>query len=146
MPQSDPLVAQCPCWDVILRTKSYIWQWTGNNFFPSSLLCITRLGKSFFFLFTIPNDDSVTRNYFENLVRALENGLSDVDTHVPCNRSGSSKSLGGGSSRGRRSKGSTSRSSGPNKNVDDSSHWSCDQCTYANANSVTTCAMCQHPR
>ncbi|KAK3229120.1 hypothetical protein Dsin_001001 [Dipteronia sinensis] len=89
---------------------------------------------------------SVTRNYFENLVRALENGLSDVDTHVPCNRSGSSKSLGGGSSRGRRSKGSTSRSSGPNKNVDDSSHWSCDQCTYANANSATTCAMCQHPR
>ncbi|GKV29065.1 hypothetical protein SLEP1_g38036 [Rubroshorea leprosula] len=24
---------------------------------------------------------SVTRNYFENLVRALENGLSDVDSH-----------------------------------------------------------------
>ncbi|KAL5836652.1 hypothetical protein ACOSQ3_013821 [Xanthoceras sorbifolium] len=89
---------------------------------------------------------SVTRNYFENLVRALENGLSDVDTLVPCNRSGSSKSLGGGSSRGRRSKGSTSRSSGPNKAIDDPGHWSCDQCTYANANSAVTCAMCQHPR
>ncbi|KAL5769551.1 hypothetical protein ACOSP7_013705 [Xanthoceras sorbifolium] len=89
---------------------------------------------------------SVTRNYFENLVRALENGLSDVDTLVPCNRSGSSKSLGGGSSRGRRSKGSTSRSSGPNKAIDDPGHWSCDQCTYANANSAATCAMCQHPR
>ncbi|KAH9670513.1 RING-type domain-containing protein [Citrus sinensis] len=90
---------------------------------------------------------SVTRNYFENLVRALENGLSDVDTHATCSRTGSSKSL-GGTSRGRsgKNKGSTSRSSGSNKNIDDSSHWYCDQCTYANVNSATACAMCQHSR
>ncbi|XP_057475852.1 probable E3 ubiquitin-protein ligase ARI7 isoform X2 [Actinidia eriantha] len=44
---------------------------------------------------------SVTRNYFENLVRALENGLSDVDSRGACNRTASSKSLGGESSKGR---------------------------------------------
>lgn len=92
-------------------------------------------------------DNSVTRNYFENLVRALENGLSDVDTHAACSRQGSSKGL-GGSNRGRsgKSKGSTSKSSGSNKNIDDSGHWSCDHCTYANVNSATVCAMCQHHR
>uniref|UniRef100_A0A2C9UMJ5 RBR-type E3 ubiquitin transferase n=1 Tax=Manihot esculenta TaxID=3983 RepID=A0A2C9UMJ5_MANES len=88
---------------------------------------------------------SVTRNYFENLVRALENGLSDVDSHGACSRTTSSKSLGGGSSRGRsgRGKGSTSRSSGPSRNIDDSGHWSCEHCTFANIRSATICAMCQ---
>ncbi|WCJ38898.1 RING/U-box superfamily protein [Euphorbia peplus] len=91
---------------------------------------------------------SVTRNYFENLVRALENGLSDVDSHGACSRTGSSKSLGGGSSRGRggRGKGSTSRSGGPSRNIDDSGHWSCEHCTYANVKSATICAMCQQRR
>ncbi|XP_028787712.1 probable E3 ubiquitin-protein ligase ARI8 [Neltuma alba] len=37
---------------------------------------------------------SVTRTFFENLVKALENGLSDVNSHVPTSRSASSKSLG----------------------------------------------------
>ncbi|KAE9448068.1 hypothetical protein C3L33_20036, partial [Rhododendron williamsianum] len=37
----------------------------------------------------------VTRNYFENLVSALENGLSDVDTCGACSRTAS---LGGGAS------------------------------------------------
>ncbi|KAJ8753062.1 hypothetical protein K2173_011830 [Erythroxylum novogranatense] len=87
---------------------------------------------------------SVTRNYFENLVRALENGLSDVDSHAACSRSGSSKSMGGGSCKGLRGrKGSTSRSSGPNRNIDDSGHWSCEHCTFANFKSATICAMCQ---
>uniref|UniRef100_A0A2N9HHA6 RING-type domain-containing protein n=1 Tax=Fagus sylvatica TaxID=28930 RepID=A0A2N9HHA6_FAGSY len=67
---------------------------------------------------------SVTRNYFENLVRALENGLSDVDSHGACSRTVSSKSLGGGSSKGRggRAKGTTSRSSSSSRNIADSSH------------------------
>ncbi|GMY13847.1 probable E3 ubiquitin-protein ligase ARI8, partial [Fagus crenata] len=84
---------------------------------------------------------SVTRNYFENLVRALENGLSDVDSHGACSRTVSSKSLGGGSSKGRggRAKGTTSRSSS-------SSHWSCDHCTYVNVKSVIICHMCQEHR
>ncbi|KAG8639886.1 hypothetical protein MANES_13G001300v8 [Manihot esculenta] len=60
-------------------------------------------------------------------------------------RTTSSKSLGGGSSRGRsgRGKGSTSRSSGPSRNIDDSGHWSCEHCTFANIRSATICAMCQ---
>ncbi|XP_038704881.1 probable E3 ubiquitin-protein ligase ARI8 isoform X2 [Tripterygium wilfordii] len=91
---------------------------------------------------------SVTRNYFENLVRALENGLSDVDAHGASSRTGSSRSLGGGSSRGRggKSKGSTSRSSGPSRNTDDSSYWSCEHCTFANVKSATICQMCQQRR
>ncbi|KAJ8746836.1 hypothetical protein K2173_003842 [Erythroxylum novogranatense] len=91
---------------------------------------------------------SVTRNYFENLVRALENGLSDVDSHGACSRTSSSKSMGGGNSKGRggRSKGSTSRSSGPGRNIDDSGHWSCEHCTFANIKSATICAMCQQRR
>ncbi|KAK8514594.1 hypothetical protein V6N13_103244 [Hibiscus sabdariffa] len=91
---------------------------------------------------------SVTRNYFENLVRALENGLSDVDSRGACSRMGSSKSMGGGSSRGRtgKGKGSTSRPSGSSRNIDDSAHWSCEYCTFANAKSATVCLMCQQRR
>uniref|UniRef100_A0A6N2NBS2 RBR-type E3 ubiquitin transferase n=1 Tax=Salix viminalis TaxID=40686 RepID=A0A6N2NBS2_SALVM len=91
---------------------------------------------------------SVTRNYFENLVRALENGLSDVDSHGTCSRTSSSKSLGGGSSRARagRGKGSTSRSSGLGRNIDDPGHWSCEHCTFANIKPATICAMCQQRR
>ncbi|GAB2277157.1 Probable E3 ubiquitin-protein ligase ari8 [Dionaea muscipula] len=91
---------------------------------------------------------SVTRNYFENLVRALENGLSDVDTQGACSRSTSSKNTGGGSSRGRsgRGKSSSSKSSGLSRNVDDSGHWSCDHCTYANVKSASICQMCHQRR
>lgn len=93
---------------------------------------------------------SVTRNYFENLVRALENGLSDVDAGI---RPASSKSLGGvgsSSSKGARSsnnnrgKGTTSSRSA--RNIDDSGHWSCEYCTYANVKSATVCQMCQQRR
>ncbi|XP_010268120.1 PREDICTED: probable E3 ubiquitin-protein ligase ARI8 [Nelumbo nucifera] len=85
---------------------------------------------------------SVTRNYFENLVRALENGLSDVDSHAACSRTASSKSL-GGKGRGGRGKGTTSR--GPSR-LDDSGHWSCEHCTYANIKSADTCQMCHQHR
>ncbi|KAL0290675.1 UNVERIFIED_CONTAM: putative E3 ubiquitin-protein ligase ARI8 [Sesamum calycinum] len=89
---------------------------------------------------------SVTKNYFENLVRALENGLSDVDSHA-CGKAGSSKNLGGGSGKGRggKGKGTTSRSSS-SRNIDDSGHWSCEYCTYANVRSATVCEMCQQRR
>ncbi|KAK6915781.1 Ariadne domain [Dillenia turbinata] len=90
---------------------------------------------------------SVTRNYFENLVRALENGLSDVDTHGACSRTASSKSLGGsGKGRGGRGKGSTSKSSSSSRNLEDSGHWSCEHCTFANVKSVSVCQMCQRHR
>uniref|UniRef100_A0A2N9EHD5 RING-type domain-containing protein n=1 Tax=Fagus sylvatica TaxID=28930 RepID=A0A2N9EHD5_FAGSY len=86
------------------------------NEFRTKLAGLTRLEILELFPLLIVlyfNGNSVTRNYFENLVRALENGLSDVDSHGACSRTVSSKSLGGGSSKGRggRAKGTTSRSS-----------------------------------
>ncbi|KAK1422051.1 hypothetical protein QVD17_24909 [Tagetes erecta] len=51
---------------------------------------------------------SVTRAYFENLVRALENGLSEVDSHETCSKSSSGQDAGGVSSskvRGRKRSG-----------------------------------------
>lgn len=101
------------------------------------------------FSFSNLYDSSVTRNYFENLVRALENGLSDVDAHGGTSRAGGSRGLGAGSSKSRtsRSKGSTAtaRSSG-SRNIDDSGHWSCEYCTFANAKAATVCQMCQQRR
>lgn len=48
---------------------------------------------------------SVTKNYFENLVRALENGLADVDSHGACSKTTSSKNAGVGKGKGGRGKG-----------------------------------------
>ncbi|XP_022873122.1 probable E3 ubiquitin-protein ligase ARI8 isoform X2 [Olea europaea var. sylvestris] len=89
---------------------------------------------------------SVTRNYFENLVRALENGLSDVDPQGACSKTTSSKNI-AGSSKGKvgRAKGS-SRTGASSRNTDDSSSWACDRCTYMNARYSTTCHMCCHHR
>ncbi|KAG8499913.1 hypothetical protein CXB51_006550 [Gossypium anomalum] len=67
---------------------------------------------------------SVTKNYFENLVRALENGLADVDSQAAaaCSKTTSSKNTGGTSkTRGGRGKGS-SKSGGSGRNVDDTSN------------------------
>ncbi|KAK9138834.1 hypothetical protein Sjap_009428 [Stephania japonica] len=90
---------------------------------------------------------SVTRNYFENLVRALENGLADVDAHGASSRSSSSKSLGGnGKGKGGRGKGASCRSSGSSRNLEDTDHWSCEHCTFANVRAVTTCQMCNRHR
>ncbi|OAY37654.1 probable E3 ubiquitin-protein ligase ARI7 isoform X2 [Manihot esculenta] len=51
---------------------------------------------------------SVTKNYFENLVRALENGLADVDAHGACSKTTSSKNVVNvGKGRGGRGKGNT---------------------------------------
>ncbi|XVF29276.1 hypothetical protein REPUB_Repub15cG0106900 [Reevesia pubescens] len=53
---------------------------------------------------------SVTKNYFENLVRALENGLADVDSQAAaaCSKTTSSKNTGGTSKgRGGRGKGNS---------------------------------------
>ncbi|XXG44949.1 hypothetical protein AAC387_Pa02g0169 [Persea americana] len=87
---------------------------------------------------------SVTRNYFENLVRALENGLSDVNAHGACSRTTSSKSLG---SKGRSGRGKAGSSrSGPSRTLDDPSHWSCEHCTYANLKSATECEVCHRRR
>ncbi|KAM7461496.1 hypothetical protein LguiA_029617 [Lonicera macranthoides] len=82
---------------------------------------------------------SVTRNFFENLVRALENGLSDVG-------SSSSKAVGSESSAAESSSKGKGSSSGNKNSSDNSGNWVCDQCTYMNKKSATTCHMCQRRR
>lgn len=86
---------------------------------------------------------SVTRNYFENLVKALENGLSDVDSQGGCSKTSSSRSASKGKG-GRKAAGS--RTGGPGKDMDDSGGWSCDQCTYMNTKSSSSCEICHHHR
>ncbi|XP_074567402.1 putative E3 ubiquitin-protein ligase ARI8 [Curcuma longa] len=93
---------------------------------------------------------SVTRNYFENLVRALETGLKDVgssNNQATCSKSSSSKSLGSKAKGGKyKAIGNSSKSAGPSRSLDDSNLWSCDHCTYANPKSARTCQMCEHQR
>lgn len=86
---------------------------------------------------------SVTRNYFENLVRALENGLTDVDSHGGCSKVMSSRNAAGSS---KVKGGARGKGSGSSKNSDDSGGWACDQCTYLNPWSASTCQMCHHRR
>ncbi|KAI3473035.1 hypothetical protein Pfo_029464 [Paulownia fortunei] len=88
---------------------------------------------------------SVTRNYFENLVRALENGLSDVDSQVECNKTSSKNIAGSSKGKGGRGKGS-SKAGLSIRSTDDSGNWTCGQCTYLNIQSATTCNMCHHCR
>ena len=95
--------------------------------------------------------NSVTRNYFENLVRALENGLSDVDCYGACSRTTSSKSIGATSKgRGGRGKGgttTTSRTSSSNRTTpDDSTRWYCENCAFSNGRNANTCQMCHQRR
>lgn len=64
----------------------------------------------------IPTCNSVTKNYFENLVRALENGLADV-THAACSKTSSSKNA--SVSKGKGGKGKGGKMGGSSKNGDD---------------------------
>ncbi|KAL1803021.1 hypothetical protein DCAR_0934695 [Daucus carota subsp. sativus] len=90
---------------------------------------------------------SVTRNYFENLVRALENGLSDVSSIGASSKTTSSKFVAGSSkAKSGRGKGS-SRTGGSSKGTEDSGSWACDHCTYLNVSrSATVCQMCSQRR
>lgn len=88
----------------------------------------------------------MTRNYFENLVRALENGLADVDSQGTSSKPTSSKGA-AGSSKTKGGKGKTSsKSGGSGRTIDDSGSWYCDQCTYLNVKTATACQMCQTRR
>ncbi|XP_064955898.1 probable E3 ubiquitin-protein ligase ARI8 isoform X1 [Musa acuminata AAA Group] len=93
---------------------------------------------------------SVTRNYFENLVRALETGLKDVgssNSQTTCTQGLSSKILGNKSKGGKiKTAGTSSGSGAPTHNLDNINFWSCDHCTYANPRSTNTCHMCEHRR
>ncbi|XP_047332215.1 probable E3 ubiquitin-protein ligase ARI8 isoform X2 [Impatiens glandulifera] len=94
---------------------------------------------------------SVTRNYFENLVRALENGLSDVDSQeVGYKNNGMGVgTIGGGASSSTKSK-SKGRGGGSkggrNGTAEDSTGWFCDQCTYMNLKTSSVCEMCRQRR
>ncbi|PKA55932.1 putative E3 ubiquitin-protein ligase ARI7 [Apostasia shenzhenica] len=93
---------------------------------------------------------SVTRNYFENLVRALETGLKDVGpskNQATCSKSSSLKNT-VGSKGGKNGKAkmavTSSRSSA--RSLDDGNLWFCEHCTYANPRSTNTCQMCEQHR
>lgn len=89
---------------------------------------------------------SVTRNYFENLVRALENGLSDVNnSQAASSRTSTSKASGSSKGKGGFLKvgGSKIRSS---RTGDIAGRWSCTHCTFSNVSSMTVCSICHRPR
>ncbi|XP_074322461.1 uncharacterized protein LOC141659466 isoform X2 [Apium graveolens] len=90
---------------------------------------------------------SVTRNYFENLVRALENGLSNVNSIGASSKTTSSKCV-AGSSKTKSGRGKSSfRIGGSSKGAEDPGSWACDQCTYLNpSRSATVCQMCSQRR
>lgn len=98
-------------------------------------------------LLCMENCNSVTRNYFENLVRALENGLADVDSLGASSKTTSSKSVAGSSKvKGAKMKVS-SRAGGSSKGADDSGSWSCDHCTFLNSSkTAVACQMCNQRR
>ncbi|XP_024541934.1 probable E3 ubiquitin-protein ligase ARI8 [Selaginella moellendorffii] len=92
---------------------------------------------------------SVTRTYFENLMRALETGLSDVDNSKAAansNKNSSSSSKASGSSRKSGKKGGSSKNNGGSSRsaIDESGVWSCERCTFANPSSVRSCQLCHH--
>uniref|UniRef100_A0A7I4CMB5 RBR-type E3 ubiquitin transferase n=1 Tax=Physcomitrium patens TaxID=3218 RepID=A0A7I4CMB5_PHYPA len=92
---------------------------------------------------------SVTRTYFENLVRALESNLSDVDiSKGAVKSSNSSKASGSSKARGGRPKSGSTRSGGSSRSGEEMAHWSCEHCTYVNttATSSNVCIICGYPR
>ncbi|XP_023748684.1 probable E3 ubiquitin-protein ligase ARI8 [Lactuca sativa] len=88
---------------------------------------------------------TVTRNYFENLVRALENGLSDVDSHGASSKTSTSKHA-AGTSKSKSGKGKGPTKGGGSTRTDDLTGWSCDQCTYMNPKNATSCQICHTSR
>ncbi|OEL31428.1 putative E3 ubiquitin-protein ligase ARI8 [Dichanthelium oligosanthes] len=84
---------------------------------------------------------SVTRNYFENLVQALEAGLEDVhatgQAAATTSTATSSKKGGTKSKKKQHAKPSSDHS-------DDS--WPCERCTFLNPPSVELCSVCEKNR
>ncbi|KAF0914090.1 hypothetical protein E2562_026498 [Oryza meyeriana var. granulata] len=79
----------------------------------------------------------VTRNYFENLVEALEAGLEDVHA------TGQSASISTSSSNKPAIKGKSGQKKVA-KTSSEHSHdrWPCDRCTFINPSSSDTCDIC----
>eukprot|EP00850_Spirogloea_muscicola_P007257 SM000036S13301 [mRNA] locus=s36:396602:401301:- [translate_table: standard] len=105
---------------------------------------------------------SVTRTYFENLVKALENNLADVDNSrsafgkgakaAGASKGKAAKHRGGGlgmSSSGRGGGGPSfvaSRSATGTGASSEEDYWSCEHCTLANPGSMHVCGVCRQPR
>ncbi|KAL4561044.1 hypothetical protein LXL04_033206 [Taraxacum kok-saghyz] len=89
---------------------------------------------------------TVTRNYFENLVNALENGLSDVDAHGAASSKTSTSKNAAGTSKSKGGKGKGPTKGAGSTRTDDLTGWSCDQCTYMNSKNATSCQMCHTAR
>ncbi len=80
-------------------------------------------------------------------MRALENGLSDVDiTKGGQKSSSSSKASGSSKGRGARAKVGASRAGASSRGGDESGHWSCEHCTYANTTPTSACIVCSSHR
>lgn len=76
----------------------------------------------------------MTRNYFDDLVRALENGLQEVDS----SKSAVKKKVGEiASYRGRITYADY---------VDEDGNWLCGSCTYINRLDSHTCKVCESDR
>ncbi|KAJ3681135.1 hypothetical protein LUZ60_015624 [Juncus effusus] len=84
---------------------------------------------------------SVTKNYFENLVRALENGLEDVNPTTSTSQTSTSKNNKGKNGKNKSAKSGSTRSVA---GVTDDDHWSCERCTLANPATSDTCQVCSH--
>lgn len=78
---------------------------------------------------------SITRNYFENLVRALEDGLEDVHCAATSSKATNSKKAGG--------KGKAASISSSDHSDDT---WPCERCTFLNPSSVDACTACDKQR
>ncbi|PNY10795.1 putative E3 ubiquitin-protein ligase ARI8-like protein [Trifolium pratense] len=111
------------------------------NDFRTKLTGLTAYGKS---AILSQVGICVTRNYFENLVRALENGLCDVDSNGATSSKATSSKTAAWSGKGKGGKGKGTPKALSSRITDDL--WACEQCTYANARSATTCHMCNRQR
>ncbi|KAM7484544.1 hypothetical protein LguiA_000553 [Lonicera macranthoides] len=86
---------------------------------------------------------SVTRNYFENLVEALENGLSDVDSQAASSKASAKTAAAAAASKSNcKGRGGRGKSTSRSRNIDDEGSWACDYCTYVNNYSATNCDIC----
>ncbi|CAO2192312.1 unnamed protein product [Urochloa humidicola] len=84
---------------------------------------------------------SVTRNYFENLVQALEAGLEDVRAtgQAAATSSAATSSKKGGTKSKKKQHAKLS-----SDHTDDG--WPCERCTYLNPPSVDACSVCEKSR
>ncbi|KAF2920735.1 hypothetical protein DAI22_08g233700 [Oryza sativa Japonica Group] len=86
---------------------------------------------------------SVTRNYFENLVQALEAGLEDVHSTAQGTTSSNATNI---PSKKAVTKGKTKKQL-PRTSSDNSDEgWPCERCTFINPSSVDACSVCDKHR